>query len=470
MSVLGVGSVQAQCEIDGSEFTFEVRKASSSYTKIHWAKVASVQNFQGLKFYFTDDNSGETHRFTKQYSEDTTGDFLTNVLPAGTYTWAVRAYCTNGDSSTAMEQGSIEIVDAPPCSFLDGNMFSFEVIQANTALTKINWSRSDGYGLDYFDGQMAFYFTNDNSGQTYRFNASTGYHWSGGMGTSQLPAGTYTWYARAYCTDGDSSDAIDQGSIEITEGPFTATIHCDQNSSQPTWGEYVDAIYNGSSYEFMVSFSANINGDDGYTYDSLTRVEVQYKRSDKSEWDSVFQDYYHSDTTLYYGQEAIWIPVNSKGVWQARARVISGNGQAGEWSDTLTNPIYYWTDDPQDYYFFIGENGNSRDILCGYNDTLGVDFQKAYDDNEKCGRWFEYFLVNPQGDTIDGPNDGSVSTAWLENITEPGTYTIAVTIEVPEAGLYVPTPYDTTFTVGAITSCEASLTGSPELNITGFTT
>ncbi|MBO4588489.1 MAG: T9SS type A sorting domain-containing protein [Bacteroidales bacterium] len=471
MSVLGMGSVQAQdCEIDGSEFTFEVLKATSPYTRIHWAKIGYVHEFKGLAFYFTDNNSGETYRRLEYAYSDTTDDFFYSELPAGSYTWYVKAFCTYGDTSIAMEQGSIEILDVTPCSVLDESLFTFEVIQANTALTKINWERTDRFWLDYFEGQMAYYFTNDNTGQTYRFDASTDDQMIGGMGTSQLPAGTYTWYARAYCTDGDSSIAMNQGSIEITEGPFNATVYCNQDSNEPTWGEYVDAIYNGSSYEFMVSFNPIINGNDGYTYDSLTRFEVQYKRSDKSEWDSVFQNYGYSDTTLYNGQEAIWIPVNSKGVWQARARVISGNGQAGEWSDTLTNPIYFYI--YEDPYFSIGDNtGQDRDILCGYNDWLGVDFDKVHDENEKCSRLFEYFLVNPQGDTIDGPNDGSVSIAWLGNITEPGTYTIAVTIEVEEDAvrLYVPTPYDTTFTIGAVTSCEASLTGSPELNITGFT-
>ena len=348
---------------------------------------------------------------------------------------------------------------SPTVTVTDGSSCS------STYTPTINWI--DGYGTITVDtiavtpacggdnGTITASVSSECGTPVLEYSLNGGYEVNTTGVFTYLPTGSYTLSINDI--EGTSGFSFDT-SLTITNG---CCISLSSESHATNWGERVNAIDNGNGYEFVVGFKAFIDGDDGETYDERTKFEVQYKRSDQDEWNSVIQNY---DTNFFLSDGYVWVPANTKGVWQARCRVICENGDANEWTDIYSTANYFYTEPDHNPIELYGDNGN---VLCG-NNSLSVSFDKSEGDYYKANSELEYFLINSQGDTLDGPNDGSVSVAWLDNITESGTYTIAATIQIGD-DLFITTPYDTTFVVDPIIPCDIPSDGSTDLNIIGFT-
>ena len=206
-----------------------------------------------------------------------------------------------------------------------------------------------------------------------------------------------------------------------------------------------DYAYDPNDQQFFFDYHAYITGDWDGDLSTSIQIEVQYKRVEDNEWLSI--------TKYYDGYDnIIEVPITAKGTWQARSRVIccDGSGQ-GPWSDTLTRPVYFYTDGNWTTPIVTG--------ICG-NNTGSIRVSPMTLDNAAPF----YYLLDSNNDTIAGPVVASNGYVYFDGITAAGTYTIRAFVNIPTYG-YFPTPYDTTMVVLDGNACDISITDYSGWNV-----
>lgn len=234
LSLLGVGSVHAQCsEIDATSFTFEVLESTSTITRISWTFEDFNDSFDNrIALEFGELNSGDRYRFESE-GTDGTGEFSTSTLPAGNYSLNIRAYCSSNDSSELFDAGigNIEVTESTPASC----SFSVSDFTVNATDGTDDMPYDDMVDLNYSGGEtldsIHFIITETTTGWTdsttvtYDVDESK---WP--VQFSYLTAGEYTISLRPYCSG--------QASALITNGnSWQFTISCTSEQASPVIDE-----------------------------------------------------------------------------------------------------------------------------------------------------------------------------------------------------------------------------------------
>ena len=413
LTVLGVGNVQAQCSgIFESSFTFDVYHSTTANTEIQWTFEDDNDSFSDeVAFYFTNTATSTTYRFVSMAEDPNTGYLRTSELPAGNYTWYVRAYCTEGDSSAAMEMAPLEITEGSSCSFSVSD-FDVNASDGSDDMPYDDYVELDYYGSEALDS-IHFIITETTSGWTDSTNVTYDVdesRWYVQFG--YLTAGDYTISLRPYCS-GQASTLLTNGntwSFTIECTPENASPVIDDIEFTPVCSGTTEVTLTTSStcgtadnLEFYIDDPDWENGADNYdgTYENVTPgehiftvVNVNNSRT--------------ADTT---------ITISSATTCEA---VLAGSSELS--ISGFSYEDYDNTGNFGDFYYVVNIptiNGDYVAVEAQYYKIGTTDTNSAYLDMGT-GRTTLNIPINAKGDWVVrmrarccGYNPGNIPSAWL---------------------------------------------------------
>jgi len=109
LTFLGVGSVQAQCDLDEADFTLTVQQSLVNATQLKCTYNGSSQSWSNnWALYVTNLTTGET----QTYVSSSTTKSITSIS-AGEYSWYIRAICSTNDTSNIVNGDNFTVTYEP---------------------------------------------------------------------------------------------------------------------------------------------------------------------------------------------------------------------------------------------------------------------------------------------------------------------------------------------------------------------